>query len=117
MVHWIANAYAKKGITVNGIAPALIQDTKMLPGNNEELSKSECYGNYSDRNADASRNSDRSPRYSKRDRRHSSLDGQQRLRDQQDHCRGWRNVSPMRAMMRSSKRDRGAMIKCLVESG
>jgi 3-oxoacyl-[acyl-carrier protein] reductase len=40
MVHWLANAYAKKGITVNGIAPALIQDTKMLPGSNEELSKS-----------------------------------------------------------------------------
>lgn len=39
MVHWIANTYAKKGITVNGIAPALIQDTKMLPGSNEELSK------------------------------------------------------------------------------
>jgi 3-oxoacyl-[acyl-carrier protein] reductase len=41
MIHWLANAYAKKGITVNGIAPALIQDTKMLPGSNEELSKSE----------------------------------------------------------------------------
>jgi 3-oxoacyl-[acyl-carrier protein] reductase len=40
MIHWLANAYAKKGITVNGIAPALIQDTKMLPGSNEELSKS-----------------------------------------------------------------------------
>lgn len=41
MVHWLANAYAKKGITVNGIAPALIQDTKMLPGSNEDLSKSQ----------------------------------------------------------------------------
>jgi 3-oxoacyl-[acyl-carrier protein] reductase len=40
MVHWLANTYAKKGITVNGIAPALIQDTKMLPGSSEELSKS-----------------------------------------------------------------------------
>jgi 3-oxoacyl-[acyl-carrier protein] reductase len=40
MIHWLANAYAKKGITVNGIAPALIQDTKMLPGSNKELSKS-----------------------------------------------------------------------------
>ncbi|KAH7392434.1 3-oxoacyl-reductase [Phaeosphaeria sp. MPI-PUGE-AT-0046c] len=39
MVHWIANAYAKKGITANGIAPALIQDTKMLPGSTEELSQ------------------------------------------------------------------------------
>jgi hypothetical protein len=26
---------------VNGVAPALIQDTAMLPGNNEELAKSE----------------------------------------------------------------------------
>jgi 3-oxoacyl-[acyl-carrier protein] reductase len=43
MVHWLANTYAKKGITVNGIAPALIQDTKMLPGSNDELSKSTFY--------------------------------------------------------------------------
>jgi NAD(P)-dependent dehydrogenase (short-subunit alcohol dehydrogenase family) len=42
MVHWLANAYAKKGITVNGIAPALIEETKMLPGSSEELSKSKC---------------------------------------------------------------------------
>ena len=41
LVHWIANTYAKNGITVNGVAPALIKDTKMLPGSNEELSKSE----------------------------------------------------------------------------
>jgi len=36
-------AYAKKGITVNGVAPALIQETKMLPGDgdaNGELVKS-----------------------------------------------------------------------------
>ncbi|CAO2652144.1 Nn.00g004270.m01.CDS01 [Neocucurbitaria sp. VM-36] len=39
LVHWLANAYAKKGITVNGIAPALIEQTKMLPGSSEELSK------------------------------------------------------------------------------
>jgi hypothetical protein len=26
---------------VNGVAPALIQDTAMLPGKNEELAKSE----------------------------------------------------------------------------
>ena len=43
MIHWLANAYAKKGITVNGIAPALIEGTKMLPGSNEELSKSEYF--------------------------------------------------------------------------
>jgi 3-oxoacyl-[acyl-carrier protein] reductase len=40
LIHWLANSYAKKGITVNGIAPALIEQTKMLPGSNEELSKS-----------------------------------------------------------------------------
>ncbi|KAH7065690.1 3-oxoacyl-reductase [Paraphoma chrysanthemicola] len=39
LVHWLANTYAKNGITVNGIAPALIEDTKMLPGSSEELSK------------------------------------------------------------------------------
>lgn len=33
--------YFAKGITVNGVAPALIQDTKMLPGANEEIAKSE----------------------------------------------------------------------------
>ncbi|EXJ82653.1 hypothetical protein A1O3_06466 [Capronia epimyces CBS 606.96] len=31
LVHWLANAYGKRGITVNGVAPALIEDTKMLP--------------------------------------------------------------------------------------
>jgi NAD(P)-dependent dehydrogenase (short-subunit alcohol dehydrogenase family) len=40
LIHWLANTYAKHGITVNGVAPALIADTKMLPGSNEELSKS-----------------------------------------------------------------------------
>jgi hypothetical protein len=40
LVHWAANAYAKIGITVNGVAPALIADTKMLPGNPEELARS-----------------------------------------------------------------------------
>ena len=37
---WLAGAYSKAGITVNGVAPALIQETAMLPGNNEELAKS-----------------------------------------------------------------------------
>ncbi|RVX66972.1 hypothetical protein B0A52_09186 [Exophiala mesophila] len=32
LVHWLSGAYAKQGITINGVAPALIQDTKMLPG-------------------------------------------------------------------------------------
>ena len=41
LVHWLASAYSKAGITVNGVAPALIQDTAMLPGKNEEFAKSE----------------------------------------------------------------------------
>ena len=40
LVHWLAGAYAKKGITVNGVAPALIQETTMLPGRNDELAQS-----------------------------------------------------------------------------
>ncbi|KAE8443285.1 hypothetical protein EG329_002001 [Mollisiaceae sp. DMI_Dod_QoI] len=39
LIHWLAGAYAKTGVTVNGVAPALIQETTMLPGNNEELAK------------------------------------------------------------------------------
>ncbi|KAM3075274.1 hypothetical protein ACMFMG_007283 [Clarireedia jacksonii] len=39
LVHWLASAYAERGITVNGVAPALIAETKMLPGSNEELAK------------------------------------------------------------------------------
>lgn len=40
LIHWLAGAYAKKGVTVNGIAPALIEGTKMLPGSSAELSSS-----------------------------------------------------------------------------
>ena len=40
LIHWLAGAYAKKGITVNGVAPALIEETKMLPGASAELSAS-----------------------------------------------------------------------------
>lgn len=43
LVHWLAGAYSKAGITVNGVAPALIQGTTMLPGTNEELAKSEFF--------------------------------------------------------------------------
>lgn len=39
LIHWLASMYAKKGITVNGVAPALIEQTKMLPGTTEELAK------------------------------------------------------------------------------
>lgn len=39
-VHWLAGNVAKKGITVNAIAPALIEETAMLPGGNEELAQS-----------------------------------------------------------------------------
>lgn len=43
LIHWLAQAYAKKGITVNGIAPALIEQTKMLPGSSEELASSRLH--------------------------------------------------------------------------
>ncbi|OQN98587.1 hypothetical protein B0A48_15850 [Cryoendolithus antarcticus] len=36
-VHWLAGNVAKKGIAVNAIAPALIEETAMLPGGNAEL--------------------------------------------------------------------------------
>jgi 3-oxoacyl-[acyl-carrier protein] reductase len=46
LVHWLSQAYCKKGITVNGVAPALIQGTAMLHGGkasvgNLEKSKSQ----------------------------------------------------------------------------
>ncbi|PVH83929.1 3-oxoacyl-reductase [Cadophora sp. DSE1049] len=31
LVHWLAGAYATSGVTINGVAPALIQETTMLP--------------------------------------------------------------------------------------
>ncbi|KAK3078848.1 hypothetical protein LTS18_006477 [Coniosporium uncinatum] len=37
LIHWLAGAYAKKGVTVNGVAPALIEGTAMLPGATAEL--------------------------------------------------------------------------------
>jgi len=40
LVHWLAAAYAKKGVTVNGIAPALIEDTTMFPTGNDDLRQS-----------------------------------------------------------------------------
>jgi NAD(P)-dependent dehydrogenase (short-subunit alcohol dehydrogenase family) len=40
LIHWLANTYAPHGITVNGVAPALIAETKMLPGIKGELAKS-----------------------------------------------------------------------------
>lgn len=39
LVHWLSGAYCKKGITVNGIAPALIGNTKMLPDDTSEMSR------------------------------------------------------------------------------
>lgn len=44
LIHWLSMWYCKKGITVNGVAPALIGETKMLPGENEELAKSKSFG-------------------------------------------------------------------------
>jgi len=39
LVHWLASNVAKKGITVNAVAPALIERTTMLPAGGEELAK------------------------------------------------------------------------------
>lgn len=37
MMHYLAGRYAKDGVTFNAVAPALIEDTTMLPGGTEEL--------------------------------------------------------------------------------
>jgi len=37
LIHWLSNKYAKEGITTNGIAPALIEGTIMLPGDSSTL--------------------------------------------------------------------------------
>lgn len=39
LVHWLAGNLAKKGITVNAVAPALVEKTTMLPAGGEELAK------------------------------------------------------------------------------
>jgi 3-oxoacyl-[acyl-carrier protein] reductase len=38
LTHWLASRFAGGGVTVNAIAPALIEDTGMLPGGSDELS-------------------------------------------------------------------------------
>ena len=37
LTHFLASRYASSGVTVNGLAPALITDTGMLPGDPEDL--------------------------------------------------------------------------------
>ena len=37
LVHWLAPRLAGSGVTANAIAPALIEDTGMLPGGSDEL--------------------------------------------------------------------------------
>ena len=37
MIHFLAMKYAKDGVTFNGVAPALIEDTTMLPQGSDEL--------------------------------------------------------------------------------
>ncbi|TVY47241.1 putative oxidoreductase [Lachnellula occidentalis] len=37
MLHFLAGRYAKEGITFNAVAPALIEDTAMLPSGGDEL--------------------------------------------------------------------------------
>ena len=39
LIHFLAARFAADGITVNGLAPALIADTAMLPGDPAELAK------------------------------------------------------------------------------
>jgi len=41
LIHWLAQAYSKKGITVNGVAPALIQGTAMLSGGKASIAELE----------------------------------------------------------------------------
>jgi len=43
LIHWLSGAYCKMGITVNGVAPALIEHTAMLPGGTEELKSSKWW--------------------------------------------------------------------------
>lgn len=37
LVHWLSLRYAREGITSNAVAPALIEDTGMIPESTEEL--------------------------------------------------------------------------------
>jgi 3-oxoacyl-[acyl-carrier protein] reductase len=39
LTHWLASRFAASGVTVNAIAPALIEDTGMLPGGTDELAQ------------------------------------------------------------------------------
>lgn len=44
-VHWLASNVAKKGVTVNAVAPAVIKDTNMTGGMGvaeDEIAKSKC---------------------------------------------------------------------------
>lgn len=45
-VHWLAGNVAKKGVTVNGVAPALVQGTSMIPGKAEGEEDSRLAGEF-----------------------------------------------------------------------
>ena len=110
LIHWLASRYATTGITVNGIAPALISDTKMLPGQNEELAKSENPLPRSELLALSEvqvsanelilvcRNPHRPSRHAGRDRGNIGLDGEDGVRDEQGGGRGRRDVCAMKSL-------------------
>ena len=93
MIHWLAGACSKSGVTVNGVAPALIQGTTMLPGGNEELAKSMYFfcpvifstGDGKGLNCELTvriRNTDWAAWVSGRDRRNRDLDGEDGICDE-----------------------------------
>lgn len=84
LIHWLAGAYGKRGITVNGVAPALIEETKMLPGSTADLAARifPCPPPPTDEKLTDTfnRHPNRQARQARRDRRDGRLDGQDGIR-------------------------------------